>query len=80
MSDNVQVEAVKHVAHDGNNRHGVVPLTSDTVAAYPQADLAHWQNIMQAYYKQQQPQGQQPAFYPAAAHPYAGFFAGQVCR
>lgn len=76
MSDNVTVEAVKQAVSDGNTLQGMPSaLTSDTLATN-HADLAHWQQIMQAYYKQ--PQGQQPAFYPAAAHPYAGFFAGQV--
>ena len=70
MSDNVTVEAVKQLTND-SNRHGA-NLTSETVAANP-ADLAHWQQIMQAYYKQ--PQQQQPAFYPAAAHPYAWVFS-----
>ncbi|KAL0053233.1 hypothetical protein WJX82_002905 [Trebouxia sp. C0006] len=53
-------------------------MASEAPAA-SQQDLAQWQQqVMQAYYKQQQqPQGQQTAFYPAAAHPYAGFFAGQ---
>ncbi len=80
MSDNVSVEAVKQVVTHGNgNGHGLPsPLASEAPAASPQ-DLAQWQQVMQAYYKQQQqPQGQQTAFYPAAAHPYAGFFAGQV--
>ena len=79
MSDNVSVEAVKQVVQDGNGSNGLAsPLISETPAA-TQQDLAQWQQVMQAYYKQQQqPQGQQSAFYPAAAHPYAGFFAGQV--
>lgn len=81
MSDNVSVEAA-----NGATRTGVPsPVVSEANAA-TQQDLA-WQQVMQAYYKQQQqqqaqqqqqPQGQQTAFYPAAAHPYAGFFAGQV--
>ena len=78
MSDNVSVEAVKVVTGNGIPS----PVVSEAAAA-SQQDLA-WQQVMQAYYKQQQqqqqqqPQGQQTAFYPAAAHPYAGFFAGQV--
>ena len=76
MSDNVTVEAVKQAVNEGNMMHGLPSaLTSETLATN-HADLAQWQQIMQAYYKQ--PQGQQPAFYQAAAHPYAGFFAGQV--
>lgn len=76
MSDNVTMDTVKQAPNEGNMTHGLPSgLTSDTLAT-SHADLAHWQQIMQAYYKQ--PQGQQPAFYPAAAHPYAGFFAGQV--
>ena len=78
MSDNVSVEAA-----NGVTRTSVPsPVVSEANAA-TQQDLA-WQQVMQAYYKQQQqqqqqqPQGQQTAFYPAAAHPYAGFFAGQV--
>ena len=81
MSDNVSVEAVKQVVNGGNGSHGLAsPVVCETPAA-TQQDLAQWQQVMQAYYKQQQqqqPQGQQTAFYPAAAHPYAGFFAGQV--
>lgn len=78
MSDNVSVEAVNGVTRTGVSS----PVASEANAA-TQQDLA-WQQVMQAYYKQQQqqqqqqPQGQQTAFYPAAAHPYAGFFAGQV--
>ena len=80
MSDNVSIEAVKQTVNHGNGTgHGLPsPLSSEAPAANAQ-DLAQWQQVMQAYYKQhQQPQGQQAAFYPAAAHPYAGFFAGQV--
>lgn len=79
MSDNVSVEAAKQLATSGNGLASAVPVVSEASAA-TQQDLA-WQQVMQAYYKQQQqpqPQGQQTAFYPAAAHPYAGFFAGQV--
>ena len=81
MSDNVSVEAVKQAVHLGNSNHGGFPSPRASEApAASQQDLAQWQQVMQAYYKQQQqqPQGQQTAFYPAAAHPYAGFFAGQV--
>ena len=81
MSDNVSVEAVTQAVNHGNGttHHGMPsPLASEAPGATSQ-DLAQWQQVMQAYYKQQQqPQGQQTAFYPAAAHPYAGFFAGQV--
>ena len=84
MSDNVSVEAVKQVV--SNNSHGLPSPVGSEAPASTQQDLAQWQQVMQAYYKQQQQQqqqqqqaqGQQTAFYPAAAHPYAGFFAGQV--
>lgn len=78
MSDNVSVQAA-----NGVTRNGVPSPVASEANAATQQDLA-WQQVMQAYYKQQQqqqqqqPQGQQTAFYPAAAHPYAGFFAGQV--
>lgn len=77
MSDNVSANAVKQtVNHSNGTGHGLPsPLASEAPAATSQ-DLAQWQQVMQAYYKQQ-PQSQQAAFYPAA-HPYAGFFAGQV--
>ena len=81
MSDNVSVEAIKQVASAGNGSHGLASPVVPEAPTATQQDLAQWQQVMQAYYKQQsqqQPQGQQTAFYPAAAHPYAGFFAGQV--